>query len=210
MPCLGFDPGPVACWSRALTPLNQPNRVGVRGWLGPLTPSLPAQRCGTPMIPDPPSTAPSRNTEQGVRCVAATPSPNPLLLLQRHSQGARGKVCKKQGSLREISVLRPQGLLQERASRSSHDHWMQGLCRTNPLERRPFSVALFVFVGAVVAIWLRRCDHIVGSTAVRHTWDCATPMGRKQVNKALHTCTSWYAYATMFGSSIDKMVPRAL
>ena len=28
--------------------------------------------------------------------------------------------------------------------------------------------------------------------------------GRKQVNKALHTCTSWYAYAAMFGSSIDK------
>ena len=22
-----------------------------------------------------------------------------------------------------------------------------------------------------------------------------------QVNKALHTCTSWYAYAAMFGSS---------
>ena len=34
--------------------------------------------------------------------------------------------------------------------------------------------------------------------------------GRKQVNKALHTCTSWYAYAAMFGSSIDTMVPRAL
>ena len=29
--------------------------------------------------------------------------------------------------------------------------------------------------------------------------------GRKQVNKALHTCTSWYAYAAMFGSSIDTM-----
>ena len=26
--------------------------------------------------------------------------------------------------------------------------------------------------------------------------------GREQVNKALHTCTSWYAYAAMFGSSI--------
>ena len=25
--------------------------------------------------------------------------------------------------------------------------------------------------------------------------------GRTQVNKALHTCTSWYAYAAMFGSS---------
>ena len=35
-------------------------------------------------------------------------------------------------------------------------------------------------------------------------------LGRKQVNKALHTCTSWYAYAAMFGSSIDTMVPRAL
>ena len=34
--------------------------------------------------------------------------------------------------------------------------------------------------------------------------------GRKQVNKALHTCTSWYAYAAMFGSSIDTLVPRAL
>ena len=34
--------------------------------------------------------------------------------------------------------------------------------------------------------------------------------GRKQVNKALHTCTSWYAYAAMFGSSIDTMVPQAL
>ena len=34
--------------------------------------------------------------------------------------------------------------------------------------------------------------------------------GRKQVNKALHTCTSWYAYAAMFGSSIDTVVPRAL
>ena len=34
--------------------------------------------------------------------------------------------------------------------------------------------------------------------------------GRKQVNKALHACTSWYAYAAMFGSSIDTMVPRAL
>ena len=33
--------------------------------------------------------------------------------------------------------------------------------------------------------------------------------GRKQVNKALHTCTSWYAYAAMFGSSIDTMVPQA-
>ena len=33
--------------------------------------------------------------------------------------------------------------------------------------------------------------------------------GRKQVNKALHTCTSWYAYAAMFGSSIDTMGPRA-
>ena len=32
---------------------------------------------------------------------------------------------------------------------------------------------------------------------------------RKQVNKALHTCTSWYAYAAMFGSSTDMMVPRA-
>ena len=37
-----------------------------------------------------------------------------------------------------------------------------------------------------------------------------TITGRKQVNKALHTCTSWYAYAAMFGSSIDTMVPRAL
>ena len=36
------------------------------------------------------------------------------------------------------------------------------------------------------------------------------PGGRKQVNKALHTCTSWYAYAAMFGSSIDTMVPQAL
>ena len=27
--------------------------------------------------------------------------------------------------------------------------------------------------------------------------------GRKQVNKALHTCTSWYAYAEIFGSSIS-------
>ena len=35
-------------------------------------------------------------------------------------------------------------------------------------------------------------------------------LGRKQVNKALHTCTSWYAYAAMFGSSIDTMVPQAL
>ena len=34
--------------------------------------------------------------------------------------------------------------------------------------------------------------------------------GRKQVNKALHTCTSWYAYAAMIGSSIDTMVPQAL
>ena len=34
--------------------------------------------------------------------------------------------------------------------------------------------------------------------------------GRKQVNKALHTCMSWYAYAAMFGSSIDTMVPQAL
>ena len=34
--------------------------------------------------------------------------------------------------------------------------------------------------------------------------------GRKRVNKALHTCTSWYAYAAMFGSSIDTMVPQAL
>ena len=25
--------------------------------------------------------------------------------------------------------------------------------------------------------------------------------GRKQVNKVLHTCTSWYTYAAMFGSS---------
>ena len=39
-------------------------------------------------------------------------------------------------------------------------------------------------------------------------WVCVR--GRKQVNKALHTCTSWYAYAAMFGSSIDTMVPRAL
>ena len=34
-------------------------------------------------------------------------------------------------------------------------------------------------------------------------------LGRKQVNKALHTCTSWYAYAAMFGSSTDMMGPRA-
>ena len=27
-----------------------------------------------------------------------------------------------------------------------------------------------------------------------------------QVNKALHTCTSWYAYAAMFGSSASKHI----
>ena len=26
-------------------------------------------------------------------------------------------------------------------------------------------------------------------------------LGRMQVNTALHTCTAWYAYAAMFGSS---------
>ena len=35
--------------------------------------------------------------------------------------------------------------------------------------------------------------------------------GRMQVNKALLTCTSWYAYAAMFGSSTDDTLcpPRA-
>ena len=32
--------------------------------------------------------------------------------------------------------------------------------------------------------------------------------GRKQVNKALHTCTSWSAYAAMFGSSFNALCPH--
>ena len=34
--------------------------------------------------------------------------------------------------------------------------------------------------------------------------------GRKQVNKALHTCTSSYAYAAMFGSSKASNVNHAI
>ena len=33
--------------------------------------------------------------------------------------------------------------------------------------------------------------------------------GRTQVNKALHTCTSWHAYAAMFGSSQYTRIPHS-
>ena len=53
-----------------------------------------------------------------------------------------------------------------------------------------------------MAIWTTACNHMTRENSLAGRLG-----GRKQVNKALHTCTSWYAYAAMFGRSTDMMVP---
>ena len=94
------------------------------------------------------------------------------------------------GRLRAVGVFCLQALTALRPARERPVHTVcrlasacayVGLCRF-----------VFVCVGVHPSVRISLCQFV-------------STLGRKQVNKARHTCTSWYAYAAMFGRSSSML-----